>query len=100
MLFGCEALPTQASAGRLSDRGRKPACRRLGPTGPPFGGPNRKKAHLHCRYNSDDFTSSGSGTGKQYGISGELSGRVGLSQLPAPGPELVAICKGLLPLPI
>jgi hypothetical protein len=33
-------------------------------------------------------------------VSGELSGRVGLSQLPAPGPELVAICKGLLPLPI
>jgi hypothetical protein len=37
---------------------------------------------------------------KPFGASGELSGRVGLSQLPAPGPELVAICKGLLPLPI
>ena len=37
---------------------------------------------------------------KRCAVSGELSGRVGLSQLPAPGPELVAICKGLLPLPI
>ena len=33
---------------------------------------------------------------KQFDVSGELSGRVGLSQLPAPSPELVGICKACL----
>jgi hypothetical protein len=47
--------------------------------------------------NADDTPA---GPDKHCAVSGELSGRVELSQLPAPGPELDAICKGLYPLPI
>ncbi|HXB67619.1 MAG TPA: hypothetical protein VNY05_05215 [Candidatus Acidoferrales bacterium] len=52
-----------------------------------------------CFVREDDDTPTGQ-EAKHFGVSGELSGRVIVSQLPAPGSELVAICKRLLPLPI
>ena len=67
-------------------------------TGFPENGPNRsaivRESHSSSTApNADDIS-------KHCAVSGELSGRVRLPRLPAPGPKLVAICKGLLPLPI